>query len=162
MGRWISGFIVPDDYELYGTEARVEGNKKIVATNNCLWLTNIDHGKRHEPLKLMTMAENLKYNKTLTKKLKSKFGDDTKYPTYRNYDAIEVPLTEAIPSDYTGIMGVPISFLDKYNPEQYEIIGNSSFLAEPVIINGAKKSGRFYVGDKRLYDRIAIRKKGGV
>jgi len=71
MGRWISGFIVPDDYELYGTEARVEGNKKIVATNNCLWLTNIDHGKRHEPLKLMTMAENLKYNKKLRNRITS-------------------------------------------------------------------------------------------
>lgn len=66
MGRWISGFIVPDDYELYGTEARMnEKGKKIISTNNCLWYTNLDHGKRHEPLTLMTMSDNLKYNKAL-------------------------------------------------------------------------------------------------
>jgi len=64
MGRWISGFIVPESYELYGTEARIdeEGNR-IVATNNCLWLTNIDHGKRHQPLPLMTMDDNIKFSK---------------------------------------------------------------------------------------------------
>jgi len=56
MGRWISGFIVPETYELYGTEARIdEDGNRIVATNNCLWLTNLDHGKRHQPLPLMTM-----------------------------------------------------------------------------------------------------------
>jgi hypothetical protein len=60
MGRWISGFIVPDSYELYGTEARLEEGKRIVATNNALWLTNLDHGRRHSPLKLMTMEENKK------------------------------------------------------------------------------------------------------
>ena len=125
MGRWISGFIVPNDYELYGTEAGLnEKGQHVVATNNCLWLTNIDHGKRHEALKLMTMDDNLRYNKTLCKKLKKKFGDDTKYQTYDNYDGIlDVPLTEAIPSDYDGVMGVPISFMDKYNPEQFEIMG---------------------------------------
>jgi len=69
MGRWISGFIVPEEYELYGTEARidVEGNR-IIATNNCLWLTNIDHGKRHEPLRLMTMDDNIRFNKKLQNK----------------------------------------------------------------------------------------------
>lgn len=64
MGRWISGFIVPAEYELYGTEARInEKGQRIVATNNCLWLTNIDHGKRHEKVSLMTMEDNLKYSK---------------------------------------------------------------------------------------------------
>lgn len=124
MGRWISGFIVPEDYELYGTEARQdEKGRRIVSTNNCLWLTNIDHGKRHEPLTLMTMADNLKYNKTLIKKLKKQFDDSSKYPEYDNYIGIEVPFTEAIPSDYGGIMGVPITFLDKFNPDQFEIVG---------------------------------------
>lgn len=123
MGRWISGFIVPDDYELYGTEAKTDSKgQHVVATNSCLWYTNIDHGKRHEPLKLMTMADNLKYNKTLIKRLQKKFGDSTEYPCYENYNAIEVPFTEAIPSDYDGVMGVPITFLDKYNPEQFELI----------------------------------------
>ena len=64
MGRWISGFIVPESYDLYGSEARIDENgNRIVATNNCLWLTNLDHGRRHQPLPLMTMAENLKYSK---------------------------------------------------------------------------------------------------
>lgn len=80
-----------------------------------IWLTNLDHGRRHQPLSLMTMEDNLKFNK----KLKGK----TTYDHYDNYDAIEVPFTDAIPSDYGGVMGVPISFLDKYSPEQFEILG---------------------------------------
>ena len=64
MGRWISGFIVPESYDLYGSEARIDENgNRIVATNNCLWLTNLDHGRRHQPLPLMSIAENLKYSK---------------------------------------------------------------------------------------------------
>ena len=116
MGRWISGFIVPESYELYGSEARidVDGNR-IVATNNCLWLTNLDHGKRHQPLPLMTMSDNIKFSSH--KNIKGK-----EYKKYDNYDAIEVPYTDAIPIDYDGVMGVPISFLDKYSPEQFEII----------------------------------------
>jgi hypothetical protein len=118
MGRWISGFIVPKSYELYGTEARIdESGNRIVATNNCLWLTNIDHGRRHQPLPLMNMADNLKYSKH--KEIKGKEA----YDQYDNYNAIEVPFTDAIPSDYDGMMGVPITFLDKYNPEQFEIVG---------------------------------------
>lgn len=118
MGRWISGFIVPDSYELYGTEARIDENgNRIIATNNCLWLTNIDHGRRHQPLSLMTMEDNLKFSNH--KNIKGKKA----YDKYDNYDAIEVPFTDAIPADYPGPMGVPISFLDKYNPEQFEILG---------------------------------------
>ena len=86
--------------------------------NSC-WFTNIDHGRRHKPLPLMTMADNLKFNKH--KEIKGK----TAYDKYDNYDAIEVPFTDAIPSDYDGVMGVPISFLDKYCPEQFEIMGTS-------------------------------------
>lgn len=160
MGRWISGFIVPENYQLYGTEAYIdsEGNR-IIATNNCLWLTNLEHGKRHDILPVSSMAENLKYNKTLKKKLLKKFGDCSKYPEYDNFDGIDVPFTEAIPKDYDGMMGVPITFLDKYNPEQFEIIGNSGDLAQPVIIDGHKKSGRFYVNNIRMYDRIVIKKR---
>ena len=80
-----------------------------------IWVTNIEHGRRHQPLQLMTMADNLKFNKKIEGK--------KAYQKYDNYDAIEIPLTIAIPSDYTGVMGVPISFLDKYNPEQFEILG---------------------------------------
>jgi hypothetical protein len=118
MGRWISGFIVPESYELYGTEARIdESGNRIIATNSCLWLTNLDHGRRHQPLQLMTTADNLRFNKKMQGK--------PAYETYDNYDAIEVPFTNAIPSDYEDVIGVPISFLDKYNPEQFEILGTS-------------------------------------
>lgn len=82
-----------------------------------VWFTNIDHGRRHQPLPLMTMADNLKYSRH--KEIKGK----QTYDHYDNYDAIEVPFTDAIPSDYDGVMGVPISFLDKYDPEQFEILG---------------------------------------
>ena len=164
MGRWISGFIVPSDYELYGTEARVENGKRIVATNSCLWYTNIDHGKRHEPLQLMTMADNLKYNKTLIKRLEKKFGDSTKYPKYENYDAIEVPFTEAIPSDYDGIMGVPVSFLDKYNPEQFEIIWTTDRGGDGRLEGIKLPHTRFdapVVKGEGQYKRILIRRKKG-
>lgn len=82
--------------------------------NSC-WFSNLEHGRRHQPLQLMTMADNRKFNKRIQ--------DKPAYQKYDNYDAIEIPLTIAIPSDYTGVMGVPISFLDKYNPEQFEILG---------------------------------------
>lgn len=84
-----------------------------------MWLTNIDHGRRHQPIPLMTMSDNLKFSKH--KEIKGK-----EYRKYDNYDAIEVPYTDAIPSDYEGTMGVPISFLDKYSPDQFEIVGLTS------------------------------------
>ena len=86
--------------------------------NSC-WFSTLDHGRRHEPLPLMSMADNLKFSKH--KEIKGK----TTYERYDNYDAIEVPFTDAIPSDYEGLMGVPITFLDKYNPDQFEILGTS-------------------------------------
>jgi len=82
--------------------------------NSC-WFTSLDHGRRHQPLSLMTMEENLRFNKKMR-------GKEV-YAHYDNYDAIDVPFTNAIPSDYDGVMGVPISFLDKYSPEQFEILG---------------------------------------
>jgi hypothetical protein len=82
-----------------------------------VWYTNLDQGRRHQPLPLMTMEDNLKYSKH--KEIKGK----KVYDHYDNYDAIEVPFTDAIPSGYCGVMGVPISFLDKYSPEQFEIVG---------------------------------------
>jgi len=89
----------------------------LVKFRNLCWFTNLDHGKRHQPLPLMTMADNLKYSKH--KEIKGKKS----YDSYDNYNAIEVPFTDSIPSDYDGVMGVPISFLDKYSPEQFEIVG---------------------------------------
>lgn len=91
--------------------------------NSC-WFTNIQHGRRHTPLPLMTQADNERFNKKIAKNANS-------YKTYDNYDAIEVPVTNGIPSDYKGVMGVPISFLDKYCPEQFEIVGCSYNYGRP-------------------------------
>ena len=90
-------------------------NSPLYEAAHSRWFTNIDHGRRHTPLQLMSMADNLKFNK----KLKGK----TEYQKYDNYDAIEVPFTEVIPEDYNGAMGVPISYLDKHCTEQFEILG---------------------------------------
>lgn len=103
-----------------------------------VWFTNLDHGRRHQPLPLMTMEDNLKYSKH--KQIKGK----TSYDRYDNYDAIEVPFTDAIPSDYDGVMGVPISFLDKYNPDQFEIVGNGQTMADEL---GIKPVGQKFVDD---------------
>ncbi len=89
---------------------------KLVKFRNVVWFTNLDHGRRHEPLALMTQADNRKFSKH--KEIKG-----VGYLKYDNYDAIEVPYTDAIPSDFDGLMGVPISFLSKYNPEQFQILG---------------------------------------
>ncbi|KYC50322.1 MAG: hypothetical protein AMQ22_01475 [Candidatus Methanofastidiosum methylothiophilum] len=155
MGRWISGFIVPESYELYGTEARIdeEGNR-IVSTNNCLWFTNIDHGKRHQPLPLMTMSDNIKFSSH--KEVKG-----IKYQKYDNYDAIEVPYTDAIPSDFNGVMGVPITFLDKYNPDQFEIIGvsDNGVIDDKYKIPHFKKHNEPYINSKKIYKRIFIRRR---
>lgn len=88
----------------------------LVKFRNCCWFTNLDHGRRHQPLSLMTMEENIMYSKH--KDIRGKG-----YIHYDNYDAIEVPYTDAIPSDYDGAMGVPITFLDKYCPDQFKILG---------------------------------------
>jgi len=156
MGRWISGFIVPESYELFGTEARIDENgDRIVATNNCLWLTSLDHRRRHQPLPLMTMEDNLKYSKH--KGIKGKKA----YDKYENYDAIEVPFTDAIPSDYSDLMGVPITFLDKYSPEQFEVVGASDngVVDEKYKLPHFKKHNEPYINGKKQYKRIFIKKK---
>ena len=88
----------------------------LVKFRNCCWFTNIDHGRRHQPLRLRTEAENIRFSKH--KEIKG-IG----YQKYENYDAIEVNYCDAIPSDYDGIMGVYSTFFDKYCPEQFEIVG---------------------------------------
>ena len=110
-------FGVPQSYPLEASGYRIDdmGNKYI-RVKGVRWFTNIDHGRRHQPLQLMTMADNIKHSK-------HKEVQGQEYQKYDNYDAIEVPFTDAIPSDYDGVMGVPISFLDKYCPEQFEILG---------------------------------------
>ena len=122
--------------------------------NSC-WFTNIDHGRRHQPLSLMTMADNLKFSRH--KDIRGKES----YDHYDNYDAIEVPYTDAIPSDYDGAMGVPISYIDKYCPEQFEILGitENNIANKPYWIGNYPKYDRPYIAGNRMYSRILIRKK---
>ncbi len=136
LGRGVSGFIVPEHYELYGTEARIDDSgNRIVSPNNCLWLTNLDTFKRHEDI-------------PLTKKY---FGNENEYPKYDNYDGINVNKTKDIPSDYSGAMGVPITFLHKFNPDQFEIIkfrkGNDE---KDLSINGKCPYFRILIRNKRI------------
>ncbi|MCQ2302785.1 MAG: adenine-specific methyltransferase EcoRI family protein [Bacteroidales bacterium] len=107
LGRGISGFIVPEHYDLYGTEVSVnDKGQTIIATNNCLWLTNLELEQRNEELDLS----------------KEYAGNENDYPKYDNCDGINVDKTQDIPRDYEGLMGVPITFLHKYNPNQFEIV----------------------------------------
>jgi hypothetical protein len=132
-------FLVPDDYNMNGTEVEIGiDGRKMISVAGTGWYTNLDHGRRHQPLPLMTMADNLKFSKH--KEIKGKEA----YIMYDNYDAIEVPYTDAIPSDYEGVMGVPISFLDKYNPDQFEIVGNGQTMADEL---GIKPVGQKFVDD---------------
>lgn len=113
-------FRVPDHYPLKAAGWRVDENGvKYIRVKGVRWYTNLDHGRRHQELPLMTMANNLRFSRH--KEIRGKAA----YNRYDNYDAIEVPFTDAIPSDYDGAMGVPITFLDKYNPDQFEILGTS-------------------------------------
>ena len=155
-------FLVPDYYEMSGTELYLDENgNKFISVAGTGWFTNLEHGRRHEPLRLMTMADNFKHSKH--KEVRGRKD----YEHYINYDAIEIPFTDAIPNDYDGTMGVPISFIDKYCPEQFEIIGIGLELANMDIIR--KKLGKLNGGPRlyverdgklvRLYERILIRKK---
>jgi hypothetical protein len=112
-------FSIPADSGREFADGVYDESTGLVKFRNVGWFTNLDHGRRHEELPLMTMADNLKFSKH--KEIKGKAA----YDRYDNYDAIEVPFTDAIPSDYDGAMGVPITFLDKYNPEQFEIVGTT-------------------------------------
>lgn len=156
-------FRVPDHYPLEASSSRVDENGvKYIRVKGVRWYTNLDHGRRHEKLPLMTMEDNLRFSKH--KEIKGKDA----YETYENYDAIEIPFTDAIPSDYDGVMGVPITFLDKYNPEQFEIIANGDDRDEMEAL-GVPPLGPEYVGNvgrrkvglastkKAAYKRIFIR-----
>lgn len=109
---------------------------KVKKSVPAIWLTNIDHGRRHQPLQLMTVAENLRLSKHDA--IKGKTFEEA-YPKYDNYNAINVDFTDAIPKDYDGVMGVPISFLDKYCPEQFEIIGCADADITPIGWKGMTK-----------------------
>jgi len=107
-------FEVPDHWKHFHHIDKDTGRKIARVASSC-WYTNLDHGRRHQPLSLMTMAENLKFSKNMRGK--------AAYDRYDNYNAIEVPTYKQIPRDYDGAMGVPITYIDKYNPDQFEILG---------------------------------------
>ena len=141
---------------------------KVFGRSTSIWITNIDHGRRHEPLPLMTMEDNIMYSKH--KEIRGK-----KYVHYENFDAIDVPFYDAIPSDYDGLMGVPRSFLDKFCPDQFEIIGNAEgdagkelgfkpYPRELRKLNKSLRDGQPYYYDEdgypqKPFGRIIIRKK---
>lgn len=127
-------FGIPEHYPLTAATTRVDkdGNK-FIRVKGVRWFTNLDYKQRYEDLPLY------------------KEYSPEEFPTYDNYDAIEVSKTAEIPSDYDGEMGVPISFIDKHNPQQFEIIGADT--------DFAGKLGRFYVNGNRKYARIVIRHK---
>ena len=128
-------------------EARLDENgNRIVSSNNTCWFTNLDNAKRHEDLILY------------------KTYNETDYPKYDNYNAIEVSQTVNIPMDYEGVMGVPITFLNKYNPEQFRIIGSDYEVKEGLLPELVKpdwdgKIDRGYLNGKRMYARLFIKRK---
>jgi hypothetical protein len=147
------------------TATATDRQEGMIRVSGVQWFTNIDHGRRHEPLQLMTMVDNLRFNKRLIKKLD---GEDA-YQRYENLDAIDVPYTDAVPSDFTGMMGVPITFLNRHNPEQFEIVGNGEgYLAAAI---GVTPLGPDFVGSQgrtklgiastkqAVFKRIVIRRK---
>lgn len=135
-------FKVPNDYEYadtYKFDRERDGNKVMRVSSIC-WYTNIEHNRRNTELDLFK-----KYN-------------ENDYPKYDNYDAIEVSRVENIPMDYNGVMGVPITFLDKYCPTQFEIVGLMSGAKGENLTNGTDGRAKFYVNGKGVYARILIKK----
>ena len=153
-------FAVPEGSEIRETDkAKAErlGYKgNFTRLGNSCWFTNIDHGRRHQPLALMTKADNKKFSK-------HKEVNGVGYQKYDNYDAIDVPFTDAIPSDHTGVMGVPITFLGKYSPEQFEILGSRRWAKSPELTAAyrgkktAETDKSTLINDRETYDRIFIK-----
>jgi len=131
-------FYVPDNYPLRAAGCGVDDNgRKYIRVKGVRWFTNLDHGKRHEKLIL--------YRKY--------YGNEEDYPRYANYDAINVDKVANIPCDYFEKMGVPITYLDKHNPEQFEIIGASRWLGRPMSEIAPK--GSYVAGGVRFYLPLA-------
>ncbi len=162
-------FLVPNgfEYSLTYKFERFIGGKAVNRVPGVCWFTNLDHGRRHEPLKLMSMKDNVRYGK-------HKEICERGYIHYENYNAIDVPYSDAIPDDYEGIMGVPKTFVDKYCPEQFEIIGIAEgdsgkelglkpFDRELKKLNPSLRDGQLYYmidgKPEKPYARILIRKK---
>ncbi len=161
LGESIHGgdreFRVPVDYPLTAAGYRIdEDGNHYIRVKGVRWFTNIEHGLRHKRLQLMSMEDNIKFSK-------HKEVRNVGYAQYDNYNAIEIPFTDAIPEDYEGYMGVPITFLDKYNPEQFELLGimNTGEVNEGIrypdtphgrpVINGVEKYLRVIIKRNSSY-----------
>lgn len=148
-------FLVPNDYDLYASTTHLsEDGSRFIHVKGVRWFTTLDNKRRHELLTLNTAEYNLRCNSRLQKSLR----EAVFYKRYDNYDAIEVPFVSAIPLDYDGIMGVPITFLDKYNRDQFEILGCSYRHGQPEVWPTVKKMSPVIEGEG-LYKRIFIRHK---
>ena len=131
-------FRIPDDYEVRSKSLRIDDKGyRYIRVVGVRWWTNLDYKERHEDLLLY------------------KTYNEEEYPKYDNYDAINVDKTELIPKDYDGVMGVPITFMDKYNPEQFEvvalgIVGSCDFTCEKKmeILNNGKPTGKYTINAK--------------
>lgn len=131
-------FMVPDHYEMRAVRSwRDENGTNWRSQGNACWFTNLDIAKRHEDVVLY---------KTYSRK---------EYPKYDNYNAIEVSKFADIPSNYKGAMGVPITFLEHHNPEQFEIIG----IDRPLVYALTGKVSRFRIKSKEIYARVVIKNK---
>lgn len=131
-------FYVPDDYPLNAAGCGVDTDgRRFIRVKGVRWYTNLDLRQRHDEMILV-----------------KRYSPD-EYPTYDNYDAIEVGKTANIPCDYPGVMGVPITFLDKYSPEQFEIIGLDRYTVPKQFLVG----GRVAINGKPKYARVLIRNK---
>ena len=127
-------FYVPDDYPLHAAGCGIDKNgRKYIRVKGVRWFTNLDYAIRHEELVLY----------------KKYYGNEEEYPHYANYDAINVNKVADIPCDYFEEIGVPITYLDKHNPEQFEIIGASRWMGKPMSEIASK--GSYVAGGVRFY-----------
>lgn len=151
-------FLVPDNYHMKGTEVETDSQgRKYISVSGTGWFTNMEHGRRHQPLPLMTESENIKYSKHAEVR-------NIGYKKFDHYNAINVPYTDAIPDDYDGLMGVPITFLTKYCPEQFEIVNgmNRYMILGEEELNEELRLAHSHlcnIDGKASYFRILIRKR---
>lgn len=143
-------FYVPDDYPLNAAGCGIDSDgRRFIRVKGVRWYTNLDYKQRHEEMILV-----------------KRYSPET-YPQYDNYDAINVDKTSDIPCDYAGVMGVPITFMDKYNPDQFEIVGMAAgntratgfYFNVPYEPHPEDRGGCGVVNGKRVYARYLIRNK---
>ena len=158
-------FKVPKESEARDTRFWIDKDgQKWRSFGNICWFTNIDLGRRHQPLQLMTMQDNLKFNKALLRKLEKDYKTNV-YPTFDNYDVLEVPRYDAIPSDYDKPMAVPITFLKYHDPNQFEILNANEYRRNenvPKKAHGLIKDKEGTINGKTTYVRVVIKKKEDV